>query len=417
MDKRTILVWFRNDLRIHDNEILLRAIERGQQIVPVYCFDPRHFELTEYGTRKMGVLRAAFLRENVLALQGALRNLGGDLISVVGYPEEMLPHIAEEYQVDEVYHHREVAFEETQVSALVEAALWKKTQINLRHFIGHTLYHKEDLPFPIRDIPNAFSLFKKKTERESTIRPQLGLPERVSTPENMETSDVPSLQQLGFSPGEIRQASNLALTGGEQEALDRMDSFLNGYTPQATDSGLSPYIAIGALSPNTLYHAVKDSRYIGTDKKYLEQFILKLLWRDYFRFMFKKHGNRFFQTGGITGLAPETAGQEEILNFDKWKAGNTGQPVIDRGIRQLNETGHIPHQMRVLLATYLIHELGVSWLKGAAWFEEKLIDYNPANNYGNWAHLAGVGSSVKDNKRIDLDKLITQLSPAETLAI
>src|SRR5690606_9221660 len=173
MDKRTILVWFRNDLRIHDNEILLRAIERGQQIVPVFCFDPRHFELTEYGTRKMGVLRAAFLRENVLALQAALRNLGGNLISVVGYPEDMLPHIAEEYQVDEVYHHREVAFEETQVSALVEAALWKKTQINLRHFIGHTLYHKEDLPFPIRDIPDAFSLFKKKTERESTIRPLL----------------------------------------------------------------------------------------------------------------------------------------------------------------------------------------------------------------------------------------------------
>src|SRR5690606_1585257 len=195
-------------------------------------------------------------------------------------------------------------------------------------------------------------------------------------PENMETGDIPSLQQLGFSSDEIRQASNLILAGGEQAALARMDRFLSGDTPQETDSGLSPYIAIGALSPNTLYHAVKDSKYIGTDKKSLEQFILKLLWRDYYRFMFKKHGNRFFQTGGITDLAPETAGHEEALNFDKWKTGNTGQPIIDRGIRQLNETGHIPHQMRVLLAAYLIHELGVNWLKGAAWFEEKLIDYN-----------------------------------------
>lgn len=417
MDKRTTLVWFRNDLRIHDNEILLRAIERSHHIVPVYCFDPRYFATTEYGTKKTGVLRAAFLRENVLALQTALRNLGGDLIVVVGYPEEVLPQLAAEHQVDEVYHHREVAFEETHISALVEAALWKKTQINLRHFIGHTLYHKEDLPFPIRDIPNAFSVFKKKTERESAIRPQLGRPNRISIPKTMRTDDVPSLQQLGFSAGEVKQASHLTYAGGEEEALARMNSFLNGANARTIDSSLSPYIAIGALSPNTLYHAVKDSKRIGADKKRLERFIIKLLWRDYYRFMFKKHGNQFFQAEGLTDEAPDTiGGPEEAANFDKWKTGTTGQPVVDRGMRQLNETGYIPHQIRILLAAYLIYELGVNWLKGAAWFEEKLLDYGPANNYGNWAHLASVGSSAKDNKRVDLNKLIIQLSAAETSA-
>ena len=167
MDERTILVWFRNDLRIHDNEILLRAVERSHRIVPVYCFDPRHFARTKYGTRKTGVFRATFLLENVLALRQSLQQLGGNLIVAYGYPEELLPQIAEKYQVDEVYHHREVAYEETRISGLVEEALWKM-QINLRHFIGHTLYHKEDLPFPIRDIPDAFAVFKKKTERESS---------------------------------------------------------------------------------------------------------------------------------------------------------------------------------------------------------------------------------------------------------
>ena len=414
MDDRTILVWFRNDLRIHDNEILLRAVERSQRIVPVYCFDPRHFTHTKYGTRKTGVLRAAFLRENVLALQQTLRQLGGDLIIDYGHPEELLPQIAEKYQVDEVYHHREVAYEETYISGLVEEALWKM-QINLRHFIGHTLYHKEDLPFPIRDIPDAFAVFKKKTERESSIRPQLGMPDTIRVPEGMDSGKAPELMELGFDKSEIAQVSNLKFPGGEAIALDQMHAFLYDHTPEEYTE-LSPYIAVGALSPNTFYHATKEAENTVLDKKRGEQIILKLLWRDYYRFMFKKHGNRFFQLGGLTGTPPEIAPDEDKL-FDLWKRANTGNPIVDRAVQQLNETGYIPHYQRVIVASYLIHELKVNWLKGAAWFEEKLIDYGPANNYGSWAHLAGVGSSIKDNKPADLKKLTAQFYPKEAVEL
>ncbi len=416
MDERTILVWFRNDLRIHDNEILLRAIERSHQIVPVYCFDPRHFTHTKYNTQKTGILRAAFLLENVLALQQTLRQLGGDLIIDYGHPEELLPQIAEKYQVDEVYHHREVAYEETYISGLVEEALWKM-QINLRHFIGHTLYHKEDLPFPIRDIPDAFSVFKKKTERESSIRSQLDTPTAIHVPEGMDPGKAPGLAELGFSDEDITQVSNLKFRGGEAVALKQMQAFLYGQSSTLEDyTQLSPYIAVGALSPNTLYHATKEAENTTLDKKRGEQIILKLLWRDYYRFMFKKHGNRFFRLGGLTDTPPEVSADDE-KHFNRWKSANTGNPIVDRSIQQLNETGHIPHYQRLIVASYLIHELKVNWLKGAAWFEEKLIDYGPANNYGNWAHLAGVGSSLKDNKPVDLKKLTAQFYPKEAIEL
>ncbi len=413
MDKRTILVWFRNDLRIHDNEILLRAIERSHQIVPVYCFDPRHFVVTKYGTKKTGVLRASFLRENVWALKKELRRLGGDLIITHGYPEELLPQIAEKYQVNEVYHHREVAHEETHVSALVEGALWKM-QINLRHFIGHTLYHKEDLPFPIKDIPDAFAVFKKKTERESTVRPLLPAPETIQVPEGMESGDLPSFVELGFSEMEIRQATNLRLPGGEAAALQQMAHFLHSHSSVADYSVLSPYVAVGSLSPATLYHAVKAIGPDASAKKRSEQVILRLMWRDYYRFMFKKYGNRFFHSGGLTDNPPATYTNDSD-NFDKWTRGDSGCAIVDKGICQLNETGHIPHHLRVIVASYLLPELGVFWLNGAAWFEEKLIDYSPATNYGNWAHLAGVGSSPKDNKPVDIKKLSAQFYPKELL--
>ncbi|MGV3763778.1 DASH family cryptochrome [Parapedobacter sp.] len=415
MDKKTILVWFRNDLRIHDNEILLRAVERSQTIVPVYCFDPRYFIETELGTQKTGVLRAAFLRENVAALQKDLQALGGDLIITQGYPEKLLPQIAEKYDVDEVYHHREVAYEETKISALVEAALWKM-QINLRHFIGHTLYHKEDLPFPIKDIPDAFATFRKKTERESSIRPELGRPDAIYIPEGMDTGHLPELSELGFPNAAIEEAVHLHFHGGERVALQHMGTFLHNNQGTLGYSHLSPYIAIGALSPNTFYHAIKGAENITLDKKRVEQIILKLLWRDYYRFMFKKHGNQFFQAGGLTGNPPETLADDKKL-FEKWKTGTTGHPIVDSSMKELNETGHINHHQRVIVATYLIHQLKVDWLKGAAWFEEKLLDYGPASNYGSWAHAAGVGTSVKDNKPADIKKLSIQFYPKTSAVV
>src|SRR6476469_10286549 len=158
---KTILVWFRNDLRIHDNEILLEATLKASIIVPVYIFDPRYYTQTSFGTLKTGHFRAKFTLESVADLKLSLQSLGGDLLILSGKPEELLPELAKQYQVDEVYHHREVASEETKISSLVEDALWKM-QINLKHFIGHTMYHKEDLPFPIKDIPDVFTKFRKK---------------------------------------------------------------------------------------------------------------------------------------------------------------------------------------------------------------------------------------------------------------
>ncbi|MEC3879709.1 DASH family cryptochrome [Parapedobacter sp. 10938] len=415
MDKKTILVWFRNDLRIHDNEILLRAVERSQTIVPVYCFDPRYFTDTALGTKKTGVLRAAFLRENVAALQQDLQALGGDLIITQGHPEEILPAIAEAYKVDEVYHHREVAHEETKISSLVEAALWKM-QINLRHFIGHTLYHKEDLPFPIKDIPDAFATFRKKTERESDIRPELGRPEAALTPEGMDTGHLPDLSELGFDKAAIEHAHRLHFQGGEQVALQHMNAFLYGNQDTLGYSHLSPYIAIGALSPNTFYHAIKEAEHTTLDRKRGEQIILKLLWRDYYRFMFKKHGNQFFQAGGMTGNPPAAVADDQKL-FEKWRTGNTGHPIVDSSMKELNETGYLAHHQRIIVVTYLIYQLKVDWLKGAAWFEEKLLDYGPASNYGSWAHAAGVGSSVKDNKPADIKKLVARFYPKTPIAV
>src|SRR5260370_34860251 len=115
------------------------------------------------------------------------------MIIRIGSPAILLPQLAETYSISEVYHHREVAQEETSSSEQVEAALWK-IKLNLKHFIGHTLYHKEDLPFPIKDIPDSFAVFKKKVERDSNVRPCIGTPEIIYTPNIMDAGKLPPLQ-------------------------------------------------------------------------------------------------------------------------------------------------------------------------------------------------------------------------------
>src|SRR5690606_2398093 len=389
MIKKTILVWFRNDLRISDNEMLSFASDKGNAILPVFIYDTRAYAETNYGTRKTGILRAKFINESVQDLQRSIRSLNGELIIERGLPEEILPELARQYQIDEVYHHREVAYEETKVSALVEEALWK-LQLNLRHFIGHTLYHKEDLPFPIKDIPDDFNTFKKKVSRERSIRPSIKFPENLSFLEITDQWNVPELKDLGYNDNEIELAATSGILGGEIEAKRQLTLLLCG---DVVESRLSPWISLGCLSVHTYYHSLVSC--IDYPKAVLNKLMDELWWHDYYRFMFKKHGNQFFKLKGFSKAEPSYSGGDDL--FESWKSGNTDNMQVNSIMKTLNRTGYISHAERVKVAVYLVNDLQISWLKGAAYFEDKLIDYNPATNYGSWAHIAGVGSSFKNN--------------------
>jgi len=416
MKNKKILVWFRNDLRLHDNEMLVEAIAKSDSILPVYFFDPRYFEETKFGTSKTGAFRARFLIESVAALRGAFRKMGGDILVLQGKPEDHIKELVEQFDIAEVYHHREVGPEETLISDNVEDLLWT-LRINLKHFIGHTLYNKEDLPFPIKDIPDVFAQFKKKTERDAIVKSCFVSPESITFVENEEWGTVPSLIELGFVLDHDSVESS-SPEGGEEAGLEqlgqllaeRSDIYLKTNIKATIDkpgfsSYLSSWLALGCLSPRKVYWQVKEAEGKFGGNSNFNQILLGLLWRDYFRFMFKKHGIAFFQEGSLENdilYAFEAKGPE----LDNWKSGRTGNAVVDKFMYDLNETGFIPHAGRLLVATFLIHVLRIHWTFGAAYFEEKLIDYAPASNWGNWASVAGVSKDAKSKNGFDLNKQI-----------
>ncbi|RLJ77162.1 DASH family cryptochrome [Pedobacter alluvionis] len=412
---KKILVWFRNDLRLHDNEMLVEAIAKSDSILPVYILDRRSFGDTKYGTLKTGNIRAQFILESVLGLRNALKQIGGNLLIAEGNPEDIIPQLVQEYEITEVYHHREVAREETHVSTLVENALWK-LRVNLKHFIGHTLYNKEDLPFPIKDIPDAFNQFKKKIERDSIIKPCFAAPDRINVAEVIDWGTLSSLADLDLTPQQKDQRSDFEFVGGEAEGLAHLQKVIVAMQQAATTknlilaSKLSAWLAMGSLSPRKVYWEIKKMEGVPNTKAMFNHILLGLLWRDYFRFMFKKYGNTFFSPDGFGSQGLIDIANEQD-NFSKWKNAQTGFAVVDAVMTELNQTGFISNIARQTAALYLINNLEVSWVFGAAYFEEKLIDYNPASNWGNWANVAGVGNDQKSKSVFDLDKNIKNLDP------
>jgi len=394
MSKKVVLIWFRNDLRLHDNEILVEAIAKSDLIIPVYCFDPRYYSKNQFNQHNTGTNRAKFILESVKELKDNLQALNSDLMTFVGYPEDILPGLCTKYAVDEVYHHREVASRETQISERVETALWE-IKINLKHFIGHTLFHKEDLPFPIKDIPDKFNVFRKKIERESTVRDAWETPTKINSPSHLEHTAVPNLNELGYQDHEIHNLSSELISGGEESALTKLQLLLDpDYMGEENFTFISPYIAVGALSPIFVYHQMQKSKVSQNKKKY-ERLMIKLFWRDYFRFMLKKYPNVFFKINNdFSEITSAEINEEKLTN---WKNGSTGEIVVDNLIKILKEKGNLTYAARRLISKYFLQEVGSNWLVGAAFFEEYLLDYAPASTYGFWSHLAGSGTSMKEN--------------------
>ena len=411
--KRSI-VWFKTDLRLHDNETLVKAIAKSEEIIPVYCFDAAQFEITEYGFQKTGSFRAQFLLEAVSDLDKNLRELGSGLIILKGKPEVEIPKIVQEYNACKVFAKREVTYEENQTEDLVESELFK-LRCEFETFSTSTLYHAEDLPFSIKDIPDVFTNFRKKTEKDATIRTVFEKPLSIKSP-IIPPINLPTLKDLGLGNVPIDSRAVLQFKGGETHALERVSHYFfetksisiyketrNGMIGANYSSKFSAWLALGCLSPRELYFELKkyEAQYEANESTYW--LVFELLWRDYFRFMMKKYHVKFFQQNGIQnkGIA---VNKHNSTILKSWIDGKTGVDFVDANMIELKLTGFMSNRGRQNVASYLCNDLKLDWRYGAAYFEQQLIDYDVCSNWGNWAYLAGVGKDPRGNRYFNIEK-------------
>ncbi len=400
-----VLVWFRNDLRLHDHAPLHTALQNQFEPVPVYCFDLRQFGQTSFGFEKTGAFRARFLRESVLALRESLRSHQSNLLIRIGQPEHIVPELAQALGCEAVYFHKEVTSEEVSVEAALQQRL---DALGIRHqsFWGATLHAPEELPFAVAQIPEIFTQFRKRVEAESKIAQPLPAPDQFPPLPDIDCGDCPTLEQLGVEATTADPRAVQTFRGGETEGLKRLKTYIwekdrlrvykqtrNGMLDPDDSSKLSPWLALGCLSPRYVNAQVAqyEAERVKNDSTYW--LIFELLWRDYFRWISAKHGDRIFHTSGLRGL--KLPWKEDWARFELWRNGQTGYPLVDASMQELLTTGFMSNRGRQNVASFLTKNLGIHWRMGAEWFESKLIDYDVCSNWGNWNYTAGVGNDAR----------------------
>ena len=416
-----ILIWYRNDLRVHDLLALDEAVQQQAEIVPVYCFDDRLFGETSFGFAKTGNYRAQFLVESVADLRSSLQKLGSNLIVRRGLPEEIIPAIAEQLQVDRVCYSKEVTSEEKRVERKLKQALSAK-KIEVSTYWEATLYLPEDLPFEIDKTPEVYTKFRQQIEKKSEINEAISAPQKLPPLPEIELGEIPTLADFGLSTPEFDERGVLRFKGGETEGIKRLEDYFwqqdclqnykqtrNGMLGANYSSKFSAWLALGCISPRYINDRVikYEAERVKNDSTYW--LIFELIWRDFFRYIVAKHGNAVFKIEGLRGV--EIPWQQDWKRFDLWREGKTGYPLVDANMKEIAATGFMSNRGRQNVASFLTKNLGIDWRMGAEWFESLLVDYDVCSNWGNWNYTAGVGNDARGFRYFNIPKQTKDYDP------
>ena len=418
---RTTLFWFRNDLRLHDQRALQQAIAHAQTnkqaLLLVYVHEPVQDEPTAWGFRRMGAHRRCFVADTLQDLQKGLQALGQRLVLLHGPVADLLPACARWVQADTVFCEDIAApEEEAQVQALINAGLTVKT------LWQSSLIEPNALPFAAEEMPQVFTEFRQRIE-SARLKPLAPLPTPAQLPAPPDDHLI-SLPGWTDNPFTLLQAhteshadarSNFPYTqahckGGEASALAHLQSYLtppwpdrykqtrNALQGQHTSSHWSPWLATGAVSARRIWaelHAY-EQQHGSNDGTYWLWF--ELLWRDYFRFLHQQHGRQLYAAKGLSTLPHPSHFPKD---FQRWCDGQTSEPIVDAGMRELAATGFTSNRMRQIVASYLVHDLACDWRAGAAWFKSQLVDFDVYSNQGNWLYISGRGTDPRQGRRFN----------------
>jgi deoxyribodipyrimidine photo-lyase len=287
MNKRG-LVWFKNDLRLHDNEALTRAHEECSELLCCYCLERSDFDMLELGFRKMDINRFKFLEQSVIDLQNQLKLLGCHL--VIGEESALvtLPELVSKYGITDIYAEEQYASYELSLVKKVMAAL---SDIRFHFFWGKTLYHKDDIPFEIDKIPLTSKAYRIPAAQEAEPREPFAIPANINPVKKIKSNRFPSWSEYGFIKEEYERAAPF-LPGGESAALERLQYYtfkselLTGYrwSRNRSDgldysSKFSPYLALGCISPREIYKKVKAYEKDIKKNQSTWWLIFELVWR------------------------------------------------------------------------------------------------------------------------------------------
>ena len=376
------VVVFRNNLRIDDNYALFNALKNKENVLCLYPLEI--LEGTNFGFKSCGNFRKKLIFQAINELKETLNEKNIPLYCVKDISNSLKALFAN-YSI-KIFYEQEVGTQELEFEQKLE-------NYHCDSFYKQTMIEAFDI-----DINKSFSNFRNKVEKAlKTNKMQIQKPLEFEIQKQKETL------KLNLQDEKLEVLSeNLILNGGEKEAIKRVDEYLSKYMHKYFDTRslvdgfdnstkFSVYLSIGCISARRVYQKLKEYESKSYESKSSYWIFFELLWRDYFHLVMKQSSNKLFlKTGLLENESYDFSTNSQKLQefFD----AKTGVDIIDAGVIELKTTGWVSNRLRQLLASYFVKNLGLDFRYGAAFFQEYLLDFSCASNYGNWAYQAGVGN-------------------------
>ena len=400
----TGLYWFTNDLRVEDNHALLKAAETTQQLLCVYTVDPAWFTPNRYGQKSMGDHRWQFLHGSLVDLEQSLKSLRQRLLIVYEAPLDALAKLISQYNIDAVFRSQNAGFYENRQWRLLQQ---RYQMLYFEEVATHTIFSEPSLPFSLEDLPTSFSKFRKLVEHltdDGIISTARSLPSPPKGLRWLPPKSPPTRveQKVAMFKGSTSQAKKHLLNYFSSRLPSSYKKVRNSLDGWENSSKFSPWLANGSVSVRQILRALQnyEAKVETNESTYWIGF--ELLWREYFQWVAHSHSAQLFSQGGVKQKKILTSFYPE--RFQRWCQGNTPFPLTNACMKQLNATGYMSNRGRQIVASYFVNELNLDWRYGAAYFEQQLVDYDVASNWGNWQYLAGVGADPRGKRHFDIDK-------------
>jgi deoxyribodipyrimidine photo-lyase len=375
------IFWFRRDLRLGDNAGLYHALKDGKPVIPVFIFDRNILDELEDKKDR----RVEFIYHSLETIQKTLVKSGSTLDVRYGFPADIYKQLLLEYTIGKVFTNHD--YEPYAVKRDKEiAGLLKEKNISFHSYKDQVLFEKREV---VKDDGRPYTVFTPYSRRWKSVLNDFYLKsypvkKYFSNFYKQSVMDIPSLQSMGFMLGEK------IFPPGKWEPDIIKDYTIQRELPAVSGtSRLSVHLRFGTISIREL------AREAGALN---ETFLNELIWRDFYQMILW-----YFPRVVQHSFKPEydkIKWQNNVKEFEEWCKGQTGYPIVDAGMRQLNKTGFMHNRVRMITASFLTKHLLIDWRWGEAYFAKKLLDYDLAANNGGWQWAAGSGCDAAPYFRI-----------------
>ena len=400
------MVWFRRDLRLHDQPALTAACVECDEVIPLFVFDEPLLQSHEFGSACVN-----FMLGCLGELASSLADHGVPLQWRRGDQVEQVVQAAREWKADVVYWNRDYEPSAIERDQSVQQRLGK-LGVAVRTFKDHVVFEADEVRGSTGGPLQRYSAYRARWWTKWHAAPPAVQP----IPSTLVKQKSAPLPILGPLPTARELAYDLVPTWiepGEQNAQKRLRcftegsirSYAQGRNLPAIDgsSKLSPHFRFGTLSPRMAIHAALSELAKGGQVSRVDvlTWVDELIWREFFQQVlasFPRVAEGPFRKVAIP--PSREPGPERTALFQAWCNGQTGYPIVDAGMRQLNQTGWMHNRVRMVVASFLIKDLRIDWQSGERYFMQHLIDADVAANNGNWQWCASTGTDAMRGYRI-----------------